>query len=166
MTDAEWVAEAEAERVASERFHALRKHNSSRRARQTAWAELERFRWRRMARAARMHPIDPSHRWCDFNDTAPKGWTYPALRTLERDEIEEMFPGALNAFVVQCDDIPSSRIVFDPHGQVGGKLRLSVPMTLPWTKYVNTTWVPEMGIWRRYQAFVKSKPYRQLESWE
>lgn len=151
--------EITAEQHVFDHFHSLRKHNSSRRARQEAWAATERILERRRRQAMRTHPIAPEHRWWDFNDTAPKGWTFPAFRTLETDEVEELCPGALAAFATQCDDIPRSRFVY---AQYDKKLRLSVPMSHGDTKHSCVTWLPDMKIWRRYCTSVRSRPWRTL----
>jgi hypothetical protein len=58
-------------------FHRLRKHNSTRRERQRAWAATEVIIERRRDAARRMRPVAPAYRWFDVDDTAPAGWTYP-----------------------------------------------------------------------------------------
>lgn len=154
MTD----EQIESERLAFERFHSLRKSNSSRRERQAAWAVVNAILMRRRAQAFRAHPLQPAARWIDFDGTSPDGWTYPGLRSLEPAEIDEMFPGALAAHATQCDDIAESRFVFDQWSGGGGRLRLSIPMRFG-MHGSNATWLPEVGIWRRYCQHVSCKPY-------
>lgn len=155
-------AEIEAERQAFEHFHSLRKYNSSRRERQDAWAAVQRILWRREALSLRAHPIKPSAKWIDFNNTAPAGWTYPGLRSLDTDEVDQMFPGALAAFAAHCVDIPESRFVFDEWSGKTGRLRLSVPMNMR-ARYTCTMWLPEMRIWRRYSRHISAKPYARIQ---
>lgn len=143
------------------RFHELRRNNSSRAERQAAWAACERIRMRRQHERMRMHPIDPRWQWWDYFDEAPHNWTYPSGRTLELAEVEHYFPGALDAFDTQCDDIPKSRFVVNEHPF---RLRLSVPMRLGHDVNATTCWLPDMRIWRRYSRAVKVKPYRVLEA--
>lgn len=159
MTDAEWAEKEKVEREAFERFHGMRKYNSSRRARQEAWAETERILEERRRRSRRTHPIAPKDRYWDFMDEAPPGWTYPAWRTLEDDEVDAMFPGARAAFENQ--NIGPSRFVYESYDN---KLRVSVPNIGTGYRAVNMTWLPDMRIWRRYQRAVKVKPYRQPDT--
>lgn len=148
--------EIEAERAVRARFHALRKNNSSRALRQAVWRELEVYRWRWMARYGMSHPVPPDRRWFDVLREAPEGWTYPGLRSLERAEVAEMFPGALEAFELQCDNLKPCRFVFDQWSGKEGKLRLSRPLN---TGGQSTTWIPEVGVWRRYSRHISAKPY-------
>lgn len=160
MTDAEWETQAEYERKAFERFHAMRKHNSSRIARQEAWAETVRILDARRIRSRCTHPIAPKDRYWAYDGSAPKGWTFPGLRTLAPDEVDALFPGTLVAFSYQ--NIDPSRFVFDEYSTIGGKLRVSVPMVGIGYRHTCMTWLPEMGIWRRYQRAIRVKPYREL----
>lgn len=157
----DYEAEALAEREAKQRFNALTKFNSTKGQRWIAWCEVLKFDDLRRARAERMHPIAPLKRWSALG-VNHDGWTYPHLRTLQSDEVDEMFPGARAALDVQCDDITHKRMVFDQWNTSGGRLRLSVLQTPPETRNSCTTWLPEVGIWRRYCRHVKSKPWRVL----
>lgn len=143
------------------RFHALRKHNSTKRERVEAWRAVEAILWRRTVQSMRTHPIAPGHRWWDFNDSAPPGWTYPSSRSVEPDEVDECFPGALVAFATQCDDIPCSRFIVVVDRVA--RLRLSVPMSPGFdTKHANVVWLPTVGIWRRYSTSVSTKPHTEM----
>ncbi len=154
-------AELEAERAALDKFHAMRKSNSTRRERQAAYHEAWIYLERRRARAWAAHPIQPAARWSDLEDTSPKGWSYECLRTLEDAEVDAMFPGARAAFATQCDDIPRSRFVFDQWNSKDGRLKLSTPLGFGGQ---TTTWLPEVGIWRRYCRHISSKPWNRAQS--
>lgn len=146
--------ELEEERAAKELFHSLKRYNSSRAARQTAWRVVENFRWRWLSRYMHSHPVPPRLRYWDALNEAPEGWTYPSLRSLEDAEVDELFPGARAAFAYQ--NIPRSRFVFDQHAGNGGRLKLSVPLNYGGH---TITWLPEIGIWRRYCRHISAKPY-------
>lgn len=158
MTDAEWEAQATSEKQAFERFHALKKSNSSRRERQEAWRVTQAILDRRRDRSRRTHPIAPSDRYWDFMNEAPDGWTYPTWRSLEPDEVDELAPGARASFENQ--GIDRYRFVYEHYDH---KLRVSVPNIGGGYRRTCMTWLPEMGIWRRYHRAVKSRPYRSLD---
>lgn len=154
----------EAEEIAEEQrafayFHSLRKGSSTRAQRQAAWRRTQQILEKRERASWYAHPIKPAARWFDVMNESPVGWTYPGCRTLEDAEADELFPGARAALATQCDDLGPYRIVFNNH-----RLRLSVPMGYGHTRNSNVTWLPEVGVWRRFTIGVSSRPRRELDA--
>jgi len=155
MTYEEQAAE---EAKAFEHFHSLRKYNSTRKERQDAYYVTFMITQRRHIRFATQRPISPQWQWQDLDRTAPKNWTYPGCRSLERAEVQKYFPGALESFDINCTDLQDTRFV------VSGSLKLSRPMGLRLAG--NVVWHPDARVWRRFTCGVKSHPRRILLPYE
>jgi hypothetical protein len=160
MTEAERLADA-AEIAEEQRafayFHSLRKGSSTRAQRQAAWRRTQQILEKRERASWYAHPIKPAARWFDVMNESPRGWTYPGDRTLEDAEVDELFPGARAALVTQGEGLGPYRIVYDAHRCAGGRLKLSVPLS---ARHGIVTWLPEVGIWRRFTCGVSSRPRR------
>ncbi len=151
LTEAD-IARLEQGKRDSAYFHTMRKHTHSRAHRQAAWRKHQNYLDFKAHLQIRAHPIAPRWQWFDWNDTSPKGWTYPGDRTLSNEEVDLFYPGAR-----ELTPYPSR-----PHRYVCdffNGLRLSVPLGSPgWC----ARWLPELKLWRVYSKAVRQKPYRVL----
>jgi hypothetical protein len=151
-----------AEDLAFKRFHAMRKHATTRAQRQEAWGVTQDILDRRRAKAWRARPLTEfGEALANGEDT--KGWTHPGLRSLTIHEVMSYFPGAYS-IAPREGAYAEHRFVMDVMTGLFGyekRLRLSVKHHVGKASLGHcAVWIPELFLWRVYSKSVKQKPYR------